>query len=244
MKIIVAYFLAALMIANNALALATCTLCENKKLMVLSPQTISNFIKKNARWHLEKTESNQQFVCSEPCNFIDAARIINCIATIAETQQHHPDIIVTQESITISIYTHSQNALTGKDIAFVTAVEKELKNIALTPSSLDKKISKESVEQRCSAQELTTFLAENQFWRLAPDSSALQFSYDTPNFTNIAHALEQCLQLETINAQIVEVLLSYGTCSVTLRSSNNYISTDTLAQAQECQRIFDHFIAQ
>ncbi|MBX9830681.1 4a-hydroxytetrahydrobiopterin dehydratase [Candidatus Babeliales bacterium] len=242
MKIIFSYFVIALMIANNATALATCTLCENKKLAILPRQTINNFVRNHQRWRLEKVNDHQQLACSVPCNLADATRIISSITAIAETQQHHPDITVTQENVTISIYTHSQNALTGKDIAFVTAIEKYLASTELV-SNFSHQTEQLSNKQRCPAQELTLFLAQNQYWQLTPDAKAVQFSYNAPSFEVLAKALGQCLQLKDISSHIVEVFLSYGTCSITLQDNNQLISNETLAQAQACQRIFDNLIA-
>lgn len=48
-------------------------------------------------------------------NFVDAMAFVNKIARLAEKQQHHPDILVRYNKVTLTLSTHDAGGLTEKD---------------------------------------------------------------------------------------------------------------------------------
>ena len=213
-------------------------LCLYKNEKILQQQELAAFLVAYSRWRIETVDNHQQFTCFLPNDITNSARSILTIAIVAEQQQHHPDIVVTTKGVTLSIYTHAQNALTFKDVAFVHAIEKVL--------ALEKKtlvfLKKNIFDRLCSFEEVLDFVAKNQYWQMDADKSSLVFSYDSSSFEIVAKALVQCCLLESMVTQLAEMRLSYGTCSIVLRSEGNLITSDTLSQAKVCQRIFDDLL--
>ena len=52
-----------------------------------------------------------------------AVDFTNAVATIAETENHHPDILLTWGNVTVTIWTHKIDGLTESDFYFAAKVE-------------------------------------------------------------------------------------------------------------------------
>lgn len=50
-------------------------------------------------------------------NFRTAMRFVNRVADDAETSQHHPDIMVRYNKVTLALTTHDSGGITDKDFA-------------------------------------------------------------------------------------------------------------------------------
>lgn len=58
-------------------------------------------------------------------DFLEAIKFVNSVAVIAEEQQHHPDIDIRYNKVTVSITTHDQeNTVTDKDYELAKHIEK------------------------------------------------------------------------------------------------------------------------
>lgn len=58
-------------------------------------------------------------------NFLDAVAFIQTAATIAESQDHHPDILLHQyKQLTFTLSTHSAGGVTQNDIDLADALDK------------------------------------------------------------------------------------------------------------------------
>jgi len=47
--------------------------------------------------------------------FVDAMQFVNRVADVAEAQQHHPDILVRYNKVTLTLSTHDAGGITDKD---------------------------------------------------------------------------------------------------------------------------------
>ncbi|MCL4743024.1 MAG: 4a-hydroxytetrahydrobiopterin dehydratase [Phycisphaerales bacterium] len=56
-------------------------------------------------------------------DFVQAMRFVNRVADYAEKAQHHPDILVRYNKVTISVSTHDAGGITAKDFALAKAVD-------------------------------------------------------------------------------------------------------------------------
>ncbi|HMN97358.1 MAG TPA: 4a-hydroxytetrahydrobiopterin dehydratase [Phycisphaerales bacterium] len=56
-------------------------------------------------------------------SFVHAMAFVNRIATIAEEQQHHPDILVRYDKVTLTLSTHDAGGITEKDFALAAAID-------------------------------------------------------------------------------------------------------------------------
>ncbi|MCL4785548.1 MAG: 4a-hydroxytetrahydrobiopterin dehydratase [Verrucomicrobia bacterium] len=48
-------------------------------------------------------------------NFVAAMKFVNAVAKLAEKAWHHPDIDIRWNKVTLTLTTHSEGGLTGKD---------------------------------------------------------------------------------------------------------------------------------
>ena len=53
-------------------------------------------------------------------DFIKAMGFVNAVAEKAESVQHHPDILVRYNKVTLTLSTHDAGGLSEKDLAFAT----------------------------------------------------------------------------------------------------------------------------
>ena len=57
-------------------------------------------------------------------DFNEAMNFINKIAKEAEEEQHHPDILINYNKVTLTLSTHSVKGLTEKDFILAKIIEK------------------------------------------------------------------------------------------------------------------------
>ena len=55
-------------------------------------------------------------------DFGDALRYVNAVGYLAEKADHHPDIAVSWNKVTLTLSTHSAGGLTGTDFALAKAI--------------------------------------------------------------------------------------------------------------------------
>jgi 4a-hydroxytetrahydrobiopterin dehydratase len=55
--------------------------------------------------------------------FPDGISFIARVATVAETQQHHPDVDIRYTKVTFALSTHDSGGITAKDFTLATAIE-------------------------------------------------------------------------------------------------------------------------
>lgn len=70
-------------------------------------------------WELKNAELQRSF--SLP-TFPASIFFVNAVAHIAETLQHHPDISISYDKVTLSVSTHSAGGITEKDFALAQKV--------------------------------------------------------------------------------------------------------------------------
>ena len=56
-------------------------------------------------------------------DFRGAMAFVNRIADLAEEQEHHPDIMVRYNKVTLTLTTHDASGLTENDFAFATSTD-------------------------------------------------------------------------------------------------------------------------
>jgi 4a-hydroxytetrahydrobiopterin dehydratase len=55
-------------------------------------------------------------------DFGDALRYVNAVGYLAEKADHHPDIAVSWNKVTLALVSHSAGGLTGRDFALARSV--------------------------------------------------------------------------------------------------------------------------
>lgn len=59
-------------------------------------------------------------------NFRDAMTFVKRVADLAEELQHHPDILIRYNKVTLTLSTHEAGGVTDKDFAFAREVDTHL----------------------------------------------------------------------------------------------------------------------
>jgi len=60
-------------------------------------------------------------------NFNEAMEFVNGVARIAESKDHHPDILVQYSKVTLTFYTHTEGKVTEKDLRLAAEIDDYLK---------------------------------------------------------------------------------------------------------------------
>lgn len=84
--------------------------------MAIAPRLTEPQIKERLRTLPEWSESGgviqrtYQFT-----DFLQSMKFVNSVASLSEKRQHHPDILVRWNKVTLSLSTHDSGGITGKD---------------------------------------------------------------------------------------------------------------------------------
>ncbi|GAC1484156.1 MAG: 4a-hydroxytetrahydrobiopterin dehydratase [Candidatus Dormibacteria bacterium] len=74
-----------------------------------------------AGWHIDGSELVKSYKFK---NFVQAVAFVNAITTVAEAQNHHPDLLVRWGEVTVRVSTHSAGGLTAKDFELAAAIDR------------------------------------------------------------------------------------------------------------------------
>jgi 4a-hydroxytetrahydrobiopterin dehydratase len=57
-------------------------------------------------------------------DFVGAMRFVNLVAEAAEQRQHHPDILIRYNKVTLTLSTHDSGGITGKDFELAGVIDR------------------------------------------------------------------------------------------------------------------------
>jgi 4a-hydroxytetrahydrobiopterin dehydratase len=86
----------------------------------LSQEQIELNLSKIPGWTLEDGEYIERKIAF--ADFREALEFVNQVGRFAEDAQHHPDIDIRYNKVTLRLTTHDENGLTGKDFALAQKV--------------------------------------------------------------------------------------------------------------------------
>jgi 4a-hydroxytetrahydrobiopterin dehydratase len=87
---------------------------------LLTNDQIAKELQSMIGWKLAGKEMTKTF---EYKDFVRAMGFVNSVALLAEKANHHPDIDIRWNKVTLTLSTHSAGGLTEKDFALANAVE-------------------------------------------------------------------------------------------------------------------------
>jgi 4a-hydroxytetrahydrobiopterin dehydratase len=76
------------------------------------------------RWTLGNHEITREFVFQ---NFLKAIEFVNRVAALAEERNHHPDILISYNKVTLTLSTHKAGGLTEKDFLLAFRIDEVLR---------------------------------------------------------------------------------------------------------------------
>ena len=56
-------------------------------------------------------------------DFVEAMKFVNQVAQVAEADQHHPDILIRWNKVTLTLSTHDASGITEKDFALAKKID-------------------------------------------------------------------------------------------------------------------------
>jgi 4a-hydroxytetrahydrobiopterin dehydratase len=90
--------------------------------MALSQTAIQGKLRSVPGWELVKSRTIQKKFTFD--NFKEALAFVNKVGDLAEQSDHHPDIVINYNKVTLSLSTHSAGGLTEKDFDLAGHIEK------------------------------------------------------------------------------------------------------------------------
>jgi 4a-hydroxytetrahydrobiopterin dehydratase len=79
---------------------------------VLSEETLKSFLEAHPDWSLENGQLVRTFRLAD---FVGSIGFVSKVAMLAEKADHHPDIDIRWNRVTLSLSTHSAGGITEKD---------------------------------------------------------------------------------------------------------------------------------
>ena len=87
---------------------------------ILSSGDIKEELKRVPEWDHEKKQIERTF---EFDDFLQAIDFVNAVAEIAEEDEHHPDIDIRYNKVTLVLSTHSKGGLTERDFDLAEKID-------------------------------------------------------------------------------------------------------------------------
>ncbi|HEY7704224.1 MAG TPA: 4a-hydroxytetrahydrobiopterin dehydratase [Acidimicrobiia bacterium] len=87
---------------------------------LLDDAAIAGFLASHPGWEMDGGELMKTFVSND---FGTAIAFVNQVAELSEGANHHPDIAISWNRVTLRLSTHSEGGLTGRDIALAGQID-------------------------------------------------------------------------------------------------------------------------
>ena len=85
----------------------------------LNPEQVATELAQTAGWQVGDGQLTRTVTRKD---FKDALIFVNAVGFLAERANHHPDILVRWNAVTLTLSTHSEGGLTSKDFALARQV--------------------------------------------------------------------------------------------------------------------------
>jgi 4a-hydroxytetrahydrobiopterin dehydratase len=87
---------------------------------LLPENELKDLLKKIPGWSRQKNEISKNYKFS---NFIAAMAFVNHVADLAESMDHHPDILIQYSKVKLTLSTHSAGGLTDLDFKLAQKID-------------------------------------------------------------------------------------------------------------------------
>jgi len=87
---------------------------------VLSGAEVDERLKGLAGWSRHGDEIRKEYKFR---NFVEAMAFVNTVAQAAEAADHHPDITINYNRVTMALSTHSEGGVTDKDLDMAPKID-------------------------------------------------------------------------------------------------------------------------
>ena len=90
------------------------------KAPLLSPDEIAARLKDLKHWILEETMIGRRF---EFKDFRGAVDFLDRITPVCDEQNHHPDVVIRWNELTLTLWTHASGGLTERDFRLARTID-------------------------------------------------------------------------------------------------------------------------
>lgn len=90
---------------------------------LLTEKEISSGLAVLDGWERAGGEIKKTFVLRD---FVDSMGLVNKIALLSERADHHPDLLIRWNKVSVALSTHSEGGITEKDLSLAEEIEKAL----------------------------------------------------------------------------------------------------------------------
>jgi len=87
---------------------------------VLSEGEIEERLKSLQGWEMKGGEITKTYNHKD---FIDAISFVNKVAILAEKANHHPDILIKYNRVTLTVSTHDEGGITDRDFSLAKTID-------------------------------------------------------------------------------------------------------------------------
>lgn len=92
-----------------------------EKVTLLSNDEIADRLRSLRGWEIKDGKLTKAFTLDD---FMGAVRFVDRIAPLAESEGHHPDLLLSWGRVVVELTTHSAGGLTAKDFKLASLIEK------------------------------------------------------------------------------------------------------------------------
>lgn len=103
----------------NDLSNKKCIPCEGKVKPYEKDDAVE-LLEQVPGWDLQDTYITRTYTCSD---FKEAMQFVNKVADIAEAEDHHPDITIMYNKVTLTLTTHAINGLSENDFILAAKID-------------------------------------------------------------------------------------------------------------------------
>ncbi len=86
----------------------------------LTDQQVAEQVQKLRGWELQGNRIDKEFRFGD---FVEAMDFVNDVASLAEEANHHPDIAIHYNQVTLSLWTHDAGGLTRRDFDLAEKID-------------------------------------------------------------------------------------------------------------------------
>ena len=90
----------------------------------LEESKVNELLKETPTWILKDGHLYKKFKLK---NFVEAIKVVNAVAELAEQEGHHPDFCVHYNRVEIELWTHAIKGLSENDFIVAAKIEKIIK---------------------------------------------------------------------------------------------------------------------
>ena len=91
----------------------------HKSMATLTPEQVTTELATTPGWMVSDGQLTRTVTRKD---FRDALLFVNAVGFLAERANHHPDIVIAWNAVTLSLITHSAGALTANDFALAREI--------------------------------------------------------------------------------------------------------------------------